>query len=80
MGWNIYTEIKIMNSKGKILWVDDEIDLLKPHIMYLEEKGYTVKPVHSGEDAIHLTKEYPFDLVLFATQRAKELQQGETSE
>ena len=64
MGWNIYTEIKIMNSKGNILWVDDEIDLLKPHIMYLENKGYNVVPVHSGEDAIHLTKEDSFDLVL----------------
>ena len=53
-----------MNSKGKILWVDDEIDLLKPHIMYLENKGYVVVPVHSGEDAIHLTQEDSFDLVL----------------
>ena len=53
-----------MNSKGKILWVDDEIELLKPHIMYLENKGYMVVPVHSGEDAIHLTKEESFDLVL----------------
>ena len=53
-----------MNSKGKILWVDDEIDLLKPHIMYLENKGYEVVPVHSGEDAIHLTQEDTFDLVL----------------
>ena len=53
-----------MDSKGKILWVDDEIDLLKPHIMYLENKGYNVVPVHSGEDAIHLTQEDSFDLVL----------------
>jgi len=53
-----------MSTKGKILWVDDEIDLLKPHIMYLENKGYTVVPVHSGEDAIHLTQEESFDLVL----------------
>ena len=53
-----------MNSKGKILWVDDEIDLLKPHIIYLEDKGYVVVPVNSGEDAIHLTQEDSFDLVL----------------
>ena len=53
-----------MNLKGKILWVDDEIDLLKPHIIYLENKGYNVVPVHSGEDAIHLTQENSFDLVL----------------
>ena len=32
-----------MNYRGKILWVDDEIDLLKPHIMYLENKGYNLE-------------------------------------
>ena len=35
-----------------ILWADDEIDLLKPHIMFLEDKGYTVIPVCSGSDAL----------------------------
>ena len=35
-----------------ILWADDEIDLLKPHIMFLEEKGYSVVPVCSGSDAL----------------------------
>ena len=28
-----------LKYRGKILWIDDEIDLLKPHILYLEEKG-----------------------------------------
>lgn len=36
-----------------ILWADDEIDLLRPHILYLEEKGYRVVPVTSG--ATHWT-------------------------
>ena len=35
-----------------ILWADDEIDLLKPHIMFLKEKGYSVIPVCSGSDAL----------------------------
>lgn len=35
-----------------ILWADDEIDLLKPHILFLEEKGYRVIPVMSGRDAV----------------------------
>ena len=35
-----------------ILWADDEIDLLKPHILFLEEKGYRVIPVQSGRDAV----------------------------
>jgi len=41
----------------KILWADDEIDLLKPHIMFLEEKGYSVIPVTSGRDALDLLEE-----------------------
>ena len=39
-----------------ILWVDDEIELLKPHILYLEEKGYKVISAHSAEDAISICK------------------------
>ena len=44
-----------------ILWADDEIDLLKPHIMFLEEKGYTVIPVCSGSDAIDVLQDPPAD-------------------
>ena len=53
-----------MESKKHILWVDDEIDMLKPHILYLEKKGYLVTPVNTGEDAIHLCDEQHVDLVL----------------
>ena len=45
-----------MRSKGHILWADDEIEMLKPHILYLENKGYEVTPVNSGEDAIEYIK------------------------
>ena len=38
--------------KYKILWVDDEVDLLKPHILFLENKGYEIVPVISGADAL----------------------------
>jgi len=47
-----------------ILWVDDEIDLLKPHIMFLEERGYRITPVTNAEDAISLIQEQSFDLIL----------------
>ncbi|MBC8213162.1 MAG: response regulator [Candidatus Marinimicrobia bacterium] len=53
-----------MDKRGKILWVDDEIDLLKPHILFLEKKGYNVTPVNSGEDALHQIKQHQFDLIL----------------
>lgn len=50
-------------SKGKILWVDDEIEVLKPHIILLEKRGYDVKTASNGEDAIELAKKFAFDLV-----------------
>lgn len=46
-----------------ILWADDEIDLLKPHIMFLTNKGYQVTPVNSGSDALDLVEKEHFDLV-----------------
>ncbi|HZW37963.1 MAG TPA: bifunctional response regulator/alkaline phosphatase family protein [Ignavibacteriaceae bacterium] len=50
--------------KGKkILWVDDEIDLLRSHIIFLSEKGYDVDTVTNGEDAINSVKENNYDLI-----------------
>jgi CheY-like chemotaxis protein len=46
-----------------ILWADDEIDLLKPHILFLEGKGYKVTTVKSGRDAIEEIKKSDIDLV-----------------
>ena len=53
-----------MDSIKHILWVDDEVDLLKPHIIFLENKGYKVSTVYSGEEAIERCQEINFDLVL----------------
>jgi DNA-binding response OmpR family regulator len=39
-----------------ILWADDEIDLLKPHILFLNEKGYKVTTVTNGNDAVEAFK------------------------
>ncbi|GFD75088.1 T9SS response regulator signal transducer PorX [Tenacibaculum sp. IMCC1] len=46
-----------------ILWVDDEIDLLKPHILFLEKKDYKVTTCTNGTDAIDLVSENNFDIV-----------------
>ncbi|MFQ5823135.1 MAG: response regulator [bacterium] len=51
-------------TKGKILWVDDEIELLRSHIIFLEERGYEITPVTNAEDAIALIKKESFDVVL----------------
>ncbi|UGS24732.1 T9SS response regulator signal transducer PorX [Flavobacterium channae] len=50
-------------SQIKILWVDDEIDLLKPHILFLEKKNYHVTTCNNGQDAIDLFDEQNFDIV-----------------
>jgi DNA-binding response OmpR family regulator len=51
-------------EKIHILWADDEIDLLKPHILFLKEKGYEVHTANSGDDALDMVKERPFDIIL----------------
>lgn len=47
----------------KILWADDEIDLLKPHILFLEGKGYDVSTVNNGSDAVEQAIENNFDII-----------------
>ncbi len=51
-----------MKSK-KILWVDDEIELLRSHIIFLSEKGFDVDTVTNGEDALSSVKEKTYDLI-----------------
>ena len=46
-----------------ILWADDEIDILKPHIIFLEQKGYSVVTAKSGDEALDRFNEIAFDLV-----------------
>ncbi len=51
-------------SKERILWADDEIDLLKPHILFLENKGYEVDTVTNGRDAIDMLSNQIFNLII----------------
>ncbi|MEX2566706.1 MAG: bifunctional response regulator/alkaline phosphatase family protein [Cyclobacteriaceae bacterium] len=50
-------------QKFKILWADDEIDLLKPHILFLEQKGYDISTVNSGLDAVEKVEEENYDVI-----------------
>ena len=50
-------------NKKKLLWVDDEIDLLRSHIIFLSEKGYEVDTAMNGSDAIEAVKEKAYDLI-----------------
>ena len=50
-------------KKDRLLWVDDEIDLLRPHILFLESKGYEVHTVSNGQDALDRCRETDYDLI-----------------
>jgi DNA-binding response OmpR family regulator len=50
-------------QKYNILWADDEIDLLKAHIIFLEQKGYSITPVNNGVDALENIASKNFDVI-----------------
>ena len=50
-------------NNGTLLWVDDEIELLKAYIIFLEKKGYEVVTATNGRDAIDMCSERTFDLI-----------------
>ena len=52
----------------RILWVDDEIDLLRPHLLFLQARSYHVDAISNGDDALELMREAPYDLVLLDEQ------------
>jgi CheY-like chemotaxis protein len=55
-------------ANPRVLWVDDEIDMLRPHVMFLENKHYDVTTASNGADAVDMVRESPFDVVLLDEQ------------
>jgi CheY-like chemotaxis protein len=55
-------------AKLKLLWADDEIDLLKPYVLFLEEKGHDVATTNSGDGAIEMVKENNYDIIFLDEQ------------
>lgn len=51
------------SKKGKVLWIDDEIELLRSHIILLNQKGYEVDTATNGEDGIEMARNTRYDLV-----------------
>ena len=51
-------------KNNKILWIDDEIDLLQSHIIFLKEKGYEISYCNNGNDALQLINENLYDIIL----------------
>ena len=67
--WVAFAGMATTATKPKrILWVDDEIDLLKPHLIFLQARGYHVDAVPNGDDALALLREESYDLVLLDEQ------------
>ena len=54
----------IFMEKISVLWADDEIDLLKPHILFLTDKGYDITTATSGDEALELIESNNFSVVL----------------
>ncbi|MDR1974691.1 MAG: hypothetical protein LBQ31_08495 [Bacteroidales bacterium] len=52
-----------MDKMTKILWIDDEIELLKPHILFLEGKGIEVNTANNGSDALSVLTSLTVDIV-----------------
>jgi DNA-binding response OmpR family regulator len=50
-------------DKIRILWVDDEIEILKPHIIFLEQKGYDVDTSNNGDDGLEMIMKQPYDII-----------------
>ena len=50
-------------ARPHILWADDEIELLRPHMLFLDEKGYDVTGVNSGVEALERVDEHMYDVV-----------------
>jgi CheY-like chemotaxis protein len=55
-------------SPKRLLWVDDEIDLLRPHLLFVQGRGYHIDAVANGDDALEMLRQQPYDLILLDEQ------------
>jgi CheY-like chemotaxis protein len=58
----------MQNLDKRILWVDDEVELFEPHLLFLRQRGYHVDTTSNGDDALELVRRRPYDLVLLDEQ------------
>ncbi len=57
-----------MQTAKRILWIDDEVDLFEPHLLFLRQRGYEVDTTTNGDDALALARNQRYDLVLLDEQ------------
>jgi CheY-like chemotaxis protein len=58
----------MQTSEKRILWVDDEVALFEPHLLFLRQRGYQVDTTSNGDDALEMVRRRPYDLVLLDEQ------------
>src|SRR5512143_2175710 len=58
----------MQGTPKRILWVDDEVELLEPHLLFLRQRGYIVDATTNGDDALQMAKQETYDLVLLDEQ------------
>jgi CheY-like chemotaxis protein len=58
----------MQNLDKRILWVDDEVELFEPHLLFLRQRGYHVDTTSNGDDALEMVRRRPYDLVLLDEQ------------
>ena len=68
LGAGSFSFIPMTRRAKRILWVDDEIDLLRPHLLFLQQRGYHVDAITNGDDGLALLRKDPYDLVLLDEQ------------
>ena len=51
-------------KKIKVLWIDDEVENLKPHFLFLNSRGYLTTGATNGQDALDLIESTDFDVIL----------------
>jgi CheY-like chemotaxis protein len=57
-----------MQTRSRILWIDDEVDMFEPHLLFLRQRGYDVDTTTNGDDALELLRRHAYDLVLLDEQ------------
>src|SRR5512146_677685 len=58
----------MQGNPKRILWVDDEVEMFEPHLLFLRQRGYVVDAVTNGDDALELARRETYDLVLLDEQ------------
>jgi CheY-like chemotaxis protein len=57
-----------MQPRSRILWIDDEVELFEPHLLFLRQRGYDVDTTTNGDDALEMVRQGTYDLVLLDEQ------------